>query len=109
MNKYLTTILLAFSAVAAFAQGQVKGKVSDKASNTALSYVNIRVSEQGQEKVMKGAMTDENGHFNITGLAYGNYTLTVSLLGYKTVMRNFIPLFRMPTFSSQKTQKPSKK
>ena len=89
MNKYLTTILLAFSAVAAFAQGQVKGKVSDKASNTALSYVNIRVSEQGQEKVMKGAMTDENGHFNITGLAYGNYTLTVSLLGYKTVMRNF--------------------
>ena len=89
MNKYLTTILLAFSAVAAFAQGQVKGKVSDKASNTALSCVNIRVSEQGQEKVMKGAMTDENGHFYITGLAYGNYTLTVSLLGYKTVMRNF--------------------
>lgn len=39
--------------------------------------------------MVKGAITDAKGTFNVTGLADGKYVLTVSFMGYKDVVRNF--------------------
>lgn len=77
------------SAITALAQGSVKGRVIDKKTNETLQFVNVTVSAQDNEKVIKGAITDEKGAFNITGLAKGNYTATFTFIGYKTVTRNF--------------------
>ena len=74
-------------ALVAVAQGVVRGKVIDKQSDEALQFVNIRVM-QG-EKLVKGAITDVNGSFNIGGLANGSYQLVVSYMGYKDETRNF--------------------
>ncbi len=69
------------------AQGNVKGKVLDKQTDETLQFVNVRVS-QGN-KLVKGAITDADGAFNVTGLANGTYVLTVSYVGYKDLIRNF--------------------
>lgn len=77
------------SAVAASAQGTVKGKIVDRQTNEVLPYVNVRVSQRGTDKMVKGAISDERGHFAVTGLAKGDYRLTVSFVGYKNAVRDF--------------------
>ena len=87
MGRFLLLLGLTIFSIQAFAQGSVKGKVIDKQTDEALQFVNVRVT-QG-EKLVKGAITDVNGSFNIGGLADGNYQLTVSYVGYKDVQRRF--------------------
>lgn len=81
--------LLLWSTTGAFAQGTVKGNVLDKRANEALQFVNVIVSHQGETKTLKGGITDERGSFRVSGLENGNYTLTLSFMGYKTLKRNF--------------------
>ena len=73
----------------AFSQGTVKGNVLDKRVDEALQFVNVTVSRQGETKTLKGGITDERGAFRVSGLENGNYTLTISFMGYKTLKRNF--------------------
>ena len=73
-------------AVGAMAQsGSVKGRVLDKQTDEALQFVNVRVMKG--ETLVKGAITDAGGQFNITGIADGQYTLNISFVGYKSVNR----------------------
>ena len=76
------------SAVGAMAQGVVRGRVLDKQTDEALQFVNVKVTAAGG-KVAGGGMTDANGHFSVGGLKDGQYTLTISFVGYKTVTRAF--------------------
>lgn len=89
MNRLILTCLILFTALTAFAQGSVKGRVLDRQSNEALPYVNVRVSQAGTDKTVKAAITDEKGHFAVTGLSDGSYVLTVSMVGYKNTTRSF--------------------
>ncbi len=75
----MTCLALAY-VVVSLAQGTVKGRVLDK---------HIRVTQSATGKMVKGAITDAKGTFNVTGLADGKYVLTVSFMGYKDVVRNF--------------------
>ncbi len=78
-----------FQVACGFAQGVVKGHVLDKNSDSPLGYVNVVVTKSGDSKLLGGAITDENGHFNIDGLAYGSYELQVTFVGYKNLKRRF--------------------
>ena len=80
---------MALTATAMWAQGSVKGRVVDKTTNVSVQYVNVTVSQKGSTKIIKGAITDEKGQFNISGLPLGDYTLTVAFIGYKTATRSF--------------------
>ncbi len=84
----MTCLALAY-VVVSLAQGTVKGRVLDKQTNEVLQFVNIRVTQSATGKMVKGAITDAKGTFNVTGLADGKYVLTVSFMGYKDVVRNF--------------------
>ena len=89
MKRFIVYMLLAVCSVAAFAQGQVKGTVLDKNSDEPLSFVGLKVTPQGKTTFIKGANSDLDGNFTITGLSNGKYTLTISYVGYKTATRNF--------------------
>lgn len=84
----MTCLALAY-VVVSLAQGTVKGRVLDKQTNEVLQFVNIRVTQSATGKMVKGAITDAKGTFNVTGLVDGKYVLTVSFMGYKDVVRNF--------------------
>lgn len=89
MNRYILLFLICANAIAALAQGSLKGKVMDKQTNEALQFVNIRVTNNATAKMVKGTVTDADGAFSLTGLPYGAYALTVSFVGYKDATRRF--------------------
>ena len=90
MNKIISFLLfLVLNTTVAFAQGSVKGRVLDKKSNTGLEFINVVIRKEGSDKILKGAITDTEGHFIISDVPNGNYTLTASGMGYKDVVRTF--------------------
>lgn len=73
------TMLLAGSA---FAQVQLSGTVTDADTGDALPGANVVV-----EGTMLGTATDQNGKFNIGGVAAGTHTVTVTFVGYTPVSK----------------------
>ncbi len=60
------------------AQFNLSGHVTDAASGGALAGANIIIEGAGT-----GAATDQQGAFSFTNLPAGNYTLSISYLGYE--------------------------
>lgn len=89
MNKFIWVAALTLCAVVCRAQGSIKGRVVDRNTNESLQYVNITVTSKARSQDVKGTITDGDGAFSISGLAYGSYEMSVSFLGYKTVSRSF--------------------
>jgi len=81
MNKKFTLLLFfVFFALGAIAQnGTIRGKVTD--TNTGEELIGVTVVIDG---TTKGAPTDLDGNYNITGLEAGTYSLKVSYISYET-------------------------
>jgi len=77
MRNFIFIIFL-LSATCLFAKAYtVSGYVVDKKTGETLIGVNVVVRDQ-----YKGAATDGNGYFRVTGLLPGKYTLDISYIGY---------------------------
>ncbi len=76
--------LLCVSNVAVFAQGtaQITGKITDSKTKAPLGFANIVLAG-----TTKGAMSLDNGSYNVTGVPAGTYTVKVMMMGYKTIER----------------------
>ena len=61
----------------------------DKQTTEVLQFVNIRVNNAATGKMVKGTETDADGKFHLSGLPIGQYQLSVSYVGYKTLNRKF--------------------
>lgn len=86
--KYLLTLIIALlTTLTVSAQGNVKGKIYDRANDEAQGYINVAVYKA--DKLVKGAITDQEGAFNISGLPHGQYQLRVTMVGYKEVRKQF--------------------
>ena len=81
--------MLVLMTVTASAQGLVKGKVKDKATDEPVGFVNVKVTHRGDSTFVGGSMTDVDGNFSVANLKNGDYTLTLSFVGYKDVTRDF--------------------
>ncbi len=82
--KKIKPLLMLLSMVAAVSFGQnlsISGKVIETGTNQGLAYVNIRVAASNTLGVFTG-LADTEGNFVIKGLAAGDYSLSVSSLGY---------------------------
>jgi len=82
--RYLLLFFIAFLCVLpVFSQNQIKvsGRVTDSADGSALSYVTIHLSN-----TRYGTITDERGMYTFYAPA-GEYTLSVSMIGYETVQK----------------------
>ncbi len=88
MTRFTLTIILLLSVLGAAAQGVVRGRVVDKQSDEALPFVNVKVTDAGG-RMAGGAITDAKGQFSVGQLKDGTYTLQLSMVGYKTVTRQF--------------------
>lgn len=69
---------------------QLRGKVVDAKSRDALPYVTVSAQSKSAGTLPKGAVTDETGSFSITGLAEGDYNITISYVGYKSVEMDIV-------------------
>lgn len=57
--------------------GVIKGRVSNKFNREPIAFANVLI-----EGTDKGAVTDENGYYEITGLPPGLYNVRISFLGF---------------------------
>lgn len=83
-RKVLLTIgLLLIAQAAVFAQGTMKGQITDQKNGEPLIGANVVAKQDGQ--IMGGARTDWEGNYTIKGLQVGKYDIEVSYMGYTTV------------------------
>ncbi|AWW00839.1 outer membrane beta-barrel family protein [Arcticibacterium luteifluviistationis] len=61
---------------------KIKGFVIDSAVTIAVEYANVALINETNNKVVDGAMADENGKFEFSKIAPGIYTLKASFIGY---------------------------
>ncbi|MCB0700086.1 MAG: TonB-dependent receptor, partial [Chitinophagaceae bacterium] len=94
LNKILSSLLLLlFLQQAAFAledNTAVSGKVVDK-KNTPIPYATVTLMRT-DSTVVNGAITDDNGVFEITPVQYGTFLLRISGIGVNTVTKKGITI-----------------
>lgn len=69
-----------------FAQNNIKGRITDKKNNKALSFANVYLPEQNI-----GTLTDENGEFKLSNLPKSEFKIQFSFVGYKTIIKTIVP------------------
>lgn len=90
MKRILFLFLLCAAVCSMSAHGgTVKGKVFNKQTTEPLSFVSVKVERQSDGKFVAGALTDDGGAFAVTSLSDGDYVLTLSFVGYKSLTRSF--------------------
>lgn len=62
--------------------GVIKGRVVDEQTGVAVKFANAALFSLRDSSVVDGVVADENGNFELSGLRYGRYYLTVDFIGY---------------------------
>jgi hypothetical protein len=79
-NLFAVLLVVVLVPALAFAQGTIKGTVTDANSGDALPGANVIVEGQPY-----GSATDLSGSYMIDGIPAGNYRVTASVIGYERV------------------------
>ncbi len=81
MNKLILFALLTIAFINGYCQtGVVRGFVYEKNTGEPVIFTNVYL-----EGTTIGSATDVNGFYNITKVPVGNYTLTITFVGYDTL------------------------
>ena len=93
LHRTLLFLLLCFwgAAATAFAQSAIAGVVKDS-SGAVLPGVTVEASSPALIEGLRTAVTDGAGQYRIIDLRPGEYTVTFTLTGFKTVKRGGITL-----------------
>ena len=92
VRPLLTAVLfLFFAATIASAQSAIAGVVKDS-SGAVLPGVTVEVTSPALIEGARTAVTDGTGQYNIVDLRPGEYTVTFTLTGFRTVRREGIKL-----------------
>lgn len=70
--------------------GRLYGKVMDAAQKIPVAYASVTVSRtlaDGRDSLIGGALTLDNGDFNITGLPMGALKVKISFVGYQDFVK----------------------
>ncbi|WP_281613941.1 outer membrane beta-barrel protein [Flammeovirga sp. SubArs3] len=65
------------------AKGSIIGKVIDQETNQAVSYASVALLDPNKKSVT-GALTGEDGSFQLEKIPMGKFTLVVQFIGYET-------------------------
>jgi len=88
MKKLFGLMLAIGLQVAAYAQQNVSGTVKNTSTQQPLADASVHLSTS--KNVIRTALTNERGEFAFKNLGKGQYTLTVSFIGFKTISKNVI-------------------
>ncbi len=78
--KFIYTLLVVFTlSLSAFSQGIIRGRIFNPVNNQAVPFANVLVME-----TELGAISDEEGFYEIVNVTPGLYNVRASFVGYKT-------------------------
>lgn len=78
----LAFLIVGFTAI--YAQGTIKGKVSDLSSSLPVD-ADVKLFKQGDSALVKGTKCNASGEFSLDAVPSGTYRLEVSLIEYSTM------------------------
>lgn len=87
MKTYLFLFIFIVSIAASFAQNSIKGKIVDD-EGQALEAAVISLIDASNKKFLKAALSNDKGLFSLENLKVGNYTVKISILGFKELSKN---------------------
>ena len=64
------------------AKCEIFGTIIDSLTEEKMAYATVLAFKMPEEKMIKGAVTTENGSFSIAELPYGLYKIKISFVGY---------------------------
>lgn len=72
-------------------QTTINGKLSDSAGNP-IPFANVLLSNAADSVLIKGAVSAEDGHYQLTGIDAGDYLLSLSMIGYQVKYKSPIKI-----------------
>ncbi|HIC38404.1 MAG TPA: carboxypeptidase regulatory-like domain-containing protein, partial [Candidatus Marinimicrobia bacterium] len=75
------------------AMGVLQGTVLDSSNNNPIEYASVSIINVRSDKVITGAVSDENGRFYISEIPLGKYKIMVEFIGYNKAIKEDINLF----------------
>lgn len=87
---FITLIILFAINQVQTAQTSISGRVFSQEDRQPLISSTVSVIKAGSGELVTGILTDNEGRFNVSGLASGVYDFIISYVGYKAVKRNVI-------------------
>jgi outer membrane receptor protein involved in Fe transport len=82
---YIIWLLLPMSSFAQ--QGTIRGKAIDNTSQKSVEFASVALLSVKDSSLVKGAMTDSSGVFELSNIKEGTYILTISSVEYQKVFR----------------------
>ncbi|GAB2487347.1 TonB-dependent receptor [Algoriphagus taiwanensis] len=79
MKYWYSLLLFTIVSFQAISQGTIRGKITNPVNNEPVAFANVLILETDL-----GAITDENGNYEITNIPPGLYNVRASFVGYKT-------------------------
>lgn len=64
--------------------GVVRGKVVDDQSKKPMEYVSVRLFRSRDSSIVTGALTNNQGYFEIKNVPFGRYYAEIKFIGFKT-------------------------
>lgn len=86
LTIFLSFIILNVNNSFALEAGTIEGTVIDSITLKGISYATIELLNNNDSTFVKGTITDISGKFILNEIAFGNYLLRISFLGYEKVI-----------------------
>ncbi len=92
MLKLLILLPCLFFTLQFFPQANVTvtGQLIDATTLEVLPFANIAVHDFVTDELITGAITDDNGRFEVLGISFGKYKLYFSFLGYEGTQQTLV-------------------
>ncbi len=85
ITTFLSVLAFGFAGLSQNGLGAIKGKIKDRSTAEPLPFVNVVVSQGGNQVV--GGTTDFDGVYYLKGVAPGTYDIVYSMVGYNSQKR----------------------
>ena len=89
MKKLILFSLFIVFTVAVHAAVTIQGRIIDAGTQQPIEFVTVSIYNPATSKNLAGALTNQDGVFNIASVANGTYELRISFVGYSPFNKEF--------------------
>ncbi|MGZ5282300.1 MAG: TonB-dependent receptor plug domain-containing protein, partial [Bacteroidia bacterium] len=72
--------------------GRITGKITDANTQKPVEFASVTLLRPADSSIVSGALTSENGQFELENIAFGKYVLKVQSISYSVFLQNNISL-----------------
>ncbi len=87
ISKYIVLAIFSLLISSGLAIGQkatITGNVYDEQNNESIPFANVALMDAGNQSLVAGSVSDENGKFELKKVPYGSYDLIISFIGFSS-------------------------